>query len=68
MKVLSIVVAFTLCVAVKGWLAMLQPIVMSIGAAFLALSSDFDLVTDLQPITWKKWLSAKEENKVSEQE
>ena len=68
MKILSIVVAFTLCEAVKGWLAMLQPIALSIGAAFVALSSDVDLVTDLQPIAWKKWLSTKEENKVSEKE
>ena len=63
MKVLSIVAVITLCEIVKGWVTALQPIVLSIGAAFGVLNNDIDLVPDLQPVTWKKWLSSKEENK-----
>ena len=61
MKVLSIVLVFTLCEVVKGWIAMLQPIALSIGAAFAALNSDVNLISDIQPIEWKKWLSSKDE-------
>ena len=64
MKILSIVVICTLCRVVKGWIAMLQPIVLSIGAAFTALNSDVNLISDIQPISWKKWLSSKDEKEV----
>ena len=47
---------------------MLQPVVLSIGAAFVALSSDVDLVTDLQLIAWKKSLSAEETEETEETE
>ena len=49
---------------VKGWVAILQPILLSIGAAFTALNLDVDLLPDIQPLKWKKWhADTKEEAK-----
>ena len=51
MKILlSIFALFTLSIAVKGWVAILQPFVMSLGAAFVALNIDRDIIPDIQPI------------------
>ena len=47
MKVTSILVVFALSVAVKGWVQILQPIVMSFGAAFAALNLDVDVLPDM---------------------
>ena len=63
MKILSILALFSLFVTVKGWVAILKPVALSIGAAFAALNLDVDLMPDMQPIAWKKWLSSKEEGK-----
>ena len=53
MKILGIFVLFTLSVVVKGWVATLQPIVLSLGAAFTALNLDVDFIHDIKPIIWK---------------
>ena len=66
MKLRSIIALFTLCVFVKGWVAILQPIALSIGAAFAALNLDVELLPNLQPIALKKWLSSKEEKEEEE--
>ena len=50
MKLYSILAIFTLCLVVKGWVAILQPIVLSLGAAFAALNIDVDLIPDIQSI------------------
>ena len=49
MRISVIFVIWTLCVVVRGWVAFLQPITLSIGAAFAALNLDADLISDLQP-------------------
>ena len=49
MRISVIFVIWTLCVVVRGWVALLQPIALSIGAAFVALNFDADLASDLQP-------------------
>ena len=54
MKLLSILAIFTLCVVVKGWVAILQPIVLSLGAAFTALNIDADLIPNIQSIKFFK--------------
>ena len=61
MKIQCIFTVFTLYVAVKGWVTILQPIALSIGAAFAALNLDVDLLPDIKPIAMKKWLTSKEE-------
>ena len=48
MKISNIFVLFTLCVIVKGWVALLQPIVLSLGAALAAFNLDVDLLSDIQ--------------------
>ena len=53
MKLLSIFVIFTLSVVVHGWVAILQPIVLSLGAAFTALNIDTDLLPDIQLPSFK---------------
>ena len=44
---------FTLSVAVKGWVQILQPIVLTFGTLFTALNMDADLLPDFKPIIWK---------------
>ena len=56
MKISKIIVAFALSVVVKGWVQILQPIVLSLGAAFSALNIDVDLLPDAQPTQWRNWL------------
>ena len=57
MKLLSIIVVFTLNVIVKGWVTYLQPIVLSIGAALTALYHDVEPILDIKPIKLPKWLT-----------
>ena len=53
MKFLSIIVAYTLCEAVKGWVQVLQPIALSIGTLFAAQGFEFfDFNFNLKPIIW----------------
>ena len=52
MKLQVIIALFILCMGVKGWVAMLQPIAATLGAVFAALNLDSDLITDIQPIAW----------------
>ena len=42
---------------VKGWVTFLQPIALSLGAALTAFNLDLDLITEVQPITWKNLFS-----------
>ena len=53
MKLLSIFVIFTLSVVVHGWVAILQPIFLSLGAAFTALNIDTGLLPDIQLPSFK---------------
>ena len=53
MKISGIFALFTLGIVVKGWVANLQPIVLSLGAALAALKIDLDLISDIQPFAWK---------------
>lgn len=55
MKLSSIVALFTLSAVVRGWAALLQPIVLSIGAAFTALNLELEPLLDLK---FNKWLSS----------
>ena len=50
MKISGIFVLFTLNVIVNGWVTFLQPIVVSLGAAFAALNLDYDLFTDAMSV------------------
>ena len=52
----------TLSVVVNGWVAILQPIVLSLGAVFTVLNLDVDLITDIQP-----WLSSKKVKEVKKE-
>ena len=62
MKILCIFTISTCSVVIKGWVIMLQPIALSLGAAFMALNLDVDLIQDIQPIIkWKNWLPLKKE-------
>ena len=63
MKISTIFVFLTFSVVVKGWAAVLQPFVMSIGAVLAAFNIDLDLISDIQPFIWKS-----EEKKTEEQE
>ena len=47
MKLSSIFVLFIFSVVVKGWVQILQPVVLSIGTAFAALNIDLDLLPDM---------------------
>ena len=58
MKLTNIFALFTLSVMVRGWVAFLQPIALSIGAAFTALNFDFEPILDMHSI---KWLNEKTE-------
>ena len=61
MKLSSIFVLFIFSAMVRGWAAYLQPIVLSIGAAFTALNIDVEpLLGSIQPIKLPKWLSKKD--------
>ena len=53
MKLKSIIAIFTLFVVIKGWVTILQPIALSVGAAFAALNLDTNILTDILPIGWK---------------
>ena len=53
MRISVIFVVLTLSVIVRGWATLLQPIALSIGAAFAALNLDVDLIFDLEPAAWK---------------
>ena len=57
MRIFVIFVILTLSVIVKGWATVMQPIALSIGAAFAALNFDVDLISDLQPTAFKNLLS-----------
>ena len=48
-------------VFVKGYLQILQPILLSIGTAFSALNSEI-LNLDIQPIEFNSWLSSKKKD------
>ena len=61
MKILCTITILTISVIVKGWVILLQPFVLSLGAAFVALNLDVDLIQDIQPIKWKNWLPLKKE-------
>ena len=59
MKLSSIFVLFILSTMVRGWAAYLQPIVLTIGAAFTALNLDVEpFLGSIQPIKLPKWLSS----------
>ena len=64
MKLWKVVALTCLSIIVKGWVQVLQPFLLSIGAVFTALNSDI-LNLDVQPIEWKNWihLSEKDEKK-----
>ena len=53
MKISAIFALLTFCSVVKGWTSILQPLVVSIGAALAALNIDSDLMSDIQHFTWK---------------
>ena len=57
MRISVIFVILTLSVIVKGWATVMQPIALSIGAAFAALNFDVDLISNLQPNALKNLLS-----------
>ena len=61
MKLLGIIVLFTLFIVARGWVVALQPIIPLLGAAFVAMNIDTDLIPDIQPIAWRKWLTFKME-------
>ena len=53
MKISLILTLLTLSTVVKGWAAILQPVLFSIGAALAALNIDTELISNIQPFTWK---------------
>ena len=53
MKTSHIFALLTLSVVVKGWATILQPVLLSIGAALAALNIDTELISNIQPFTWK---------------
>ena len=61
MKLLGIIVLFTLCLVARGWVVALQPLIPLLGASFVAMNIDSDLIPDIQPIAWRKWLTFKME-------
>ena len=60
-----IFVILTFCIVVRGWVAYLQPIAMSIGTALAVLNLDVDLISDLQPTALRNFFS---KVKVTEEE
>ena len=68
MKILAIFAFFTLSLAVKGWVAMVQPIVLSIGAALVTLNLDLDLFSNIQPFVWKSESEKQVAKKTEQQE
>ena len=48
MRISVIIALFLLSIAVKGWIALLQPFGLALGAAFAALNLDVDLISDLR--------------------
>ena len=61
MRISVIFALLLLCVAVKGWVALLQPIGLALGAAFAALNLDTDLISDFS-ISNKNWFSMDKDN------
>ena len=59
MKLSIIIALFTFSVMVRGWVAYLQPIVLSIGAAFTALNFDAEPLLDIK---FSKWLTSTKES------
>ena len=57
MKLIIVFALFNLSLMVRGWVAYLKPIVLSIGAAFTTLNLNVEPIFDIQPIKWTKWLS-----------
>ena len=57
MKISVIFVILTLCIVVRGWATLLQPIAMSIGVAIAALNLNADLISDLQPTVLRNLFS-----------
>ena len=57
MKIKNIITVFTLCVSVKAWVTMLQPITVSLCAVLTTLNFDLDLVSEIQPTSWNFWFT-----------
>ena len=49
----------------RGWVAFISPIVLSIGAAFTALNLDLVPIPDMQSIKWPKWFNEKDKKEKS---
>ena len=45
-----------LSVIVNGWVAILQPVLLSLGAALALFNLDVDLVSDIEPIARRNWM------------
>ena len=56
-------VLLALCAVVRGWIAFLQPIALTIGAALTALNLNIDSTQDLPTINLPYWLSASDKKK-----
>ena len=68
MKILSILTLFTLFQVAKSWVAILQPIVLSLGAVFAALNIDSDLAPDIQlPFKVFKFITDKDAGTIDEE-
>ena len=57
---------FALNMVVKGWATFLQPIAVTIGAAFTALNLDVGLITDIQSNIWFSREKKKENKDIKE--
>ena len=53
MKISIIILLFTVIVIVKGWVTLLQPIALGLGAVLMGLNIDTDLLTDIKPASFK---------------
>ena len=62
MKHKTIFALFLLSAVVNGWVATLQPVLLSLGAALALLNLDVDFVSDIEPIAERKWLRKKKED------
>ena len=52
---------------VKGWVALIQPIVLSFGAVFAAINLDVELISNIKPIAWRNFLTLKQEKEDKEE-
>ena len=55
MKLKVILLHFILSVSVKGWAAVLQPIVLTLGAALVALDLDADVLSNIKAFDYRGW-------------